>query len=132
MRRVIIESPLNAPSDEGVRANQRYARLCLLDCLRRGEAPLATHLLYTQVLNDRVPADRALGIEAGLAWGILADATVVYVDRGTSNGMIQGIERAEREGRSIEYRRLGEYEAELAQTLRELTIENCKPAGVAR
>jgi hypothetical protein len=42
----------------------------------RGEAPIASHLLYTQpgVLNDGVPAERAHGIEAGLAWLRAADA----------------------------------------------------------
>jgi hypothetical protein len=83
-----------------------YARLCLLDSLKRGEAPLASHLLYPQVLNDNSPEDRRLGIEAGLAWGPVADLTAVYTDHGISSGMREGIERAEREGRPVEYRQL--------------------------
>ena len=41
-----------------------YARACVADCLRRGEAPIASHLLYTQpgVLDDDVPEERAQGI----------------------------------------------------------------------
>jgi hypothetical protein len=58
------------------------------------------------VLDDDDPADRELGIEAGLAWGPEADATVVYVDRGISSGMQRGIDRAKREGRPVEYRAL--------------------------
>lgn len=108
MRRVVIESPLAAVGPAGMARNQEYARECMLDCLKRGEAPFASHLLYTQVLDDRAPTDRALGIEAGFAWGVMADATVVYLDRGMSNGMILGVEAAEKCGRPIEYRRLGD------------------------
>jgi hypothetical protein len=40
---------------------------------------------------ERCRADeRARGISAGLVWGEVADATVVYVDRGISGGMRQG------------------------------------------
>jgi hypothetical protein len=102
MRRVIIESPYAGD----VQANVTYARAAMLDCLTRGEAPYASHLLYTQVgvLDDTVPEERARGIEAGLIWGSMADATLVYIDRGISEGMRQGIARAEREGRPVEYR----------------------------
>jgi hypothetical protein len=56
------------------------------DSLLRGEAPIASHLLYTQpgVLNDQVADERRLGIEAGLAWLRAAKATVVYQDLGIS------------------------------------------------
>ncbi len=74
--------------------------------IKSGEAPLASHLLYTQpgVLDDTVPADRLMGIEAGLAWGPQAAATVIYTDLGITPGMAKGIARAEREGRTVEYR----------------------------
>jgi hypothetical protein len=76
------------------------------DCLMRGEAPFASHGLYTQpgVLNDNVPEERALGIEAGLLWGAQAEKTVVYTDRGISGGMTYGIKNAEAAGRPVEYR----------------------------
>jgi hypothetical protein len=76
--------------------NIRYARACLRDCLLRGEAPIASHLLYTQpgVLRDSVPAERDHGINAGLAWLKVAEASVVYVDRGVSNGMLYGMAAA--------------------------------------
>jgi hypothetical protein len=78
------------------------------DCLMRGEAPFASHLLYTQpgVLHDDVADERKLGIQAGLAWGEMADATVVYVDHGVSPGMQLGIDRARELGRPVELRRL--------------------------
>jgi hypothetical protein len=76
----------------------------MLDSLLRNESPLASHLLWPGILDDAVPADRALGIEAGLAWGPVAEATVVYMDRGISEGMAQGIQRAALEGRPVEQR----------------------------
>ena len=104
MRRVILESPY--AGDVG--ANVAYARECVRDSLQRGEAPIASHLLYTQpgILQDGVLEERKWGIDAGLAWGAVADATVVYVDKGTSTGMQYGIDRAEKEGRTVEYRTL--------------------------
>lgn len=108
MRLVIIESPYAGKPRE-VKRNLEYLRAAMADCLRRGEAPYASHALYTQpgVLDDNVAEERALGIEAGLAWGAKAQATVVYIDRGLSSGMRAGIARAEAEGRPVEYRHLG-------------------------
>jgi len=102
---VLVESPFAGD----VEKNLRYLRAAMRDCLLRGEAPFASHALYTQpgVLDDQVPNERALGIEAGLLWGRHAAKTVVYEDLGISKGMTFGIARAESEGRVVERRRLG-------------------------
>lgn len=102
MRLVILESPYAGD----VERNVAYARRAMADALHRGEAPIASHLLYTQpgVLDDDVPGERALGIAAGLAWGRVADATVVYADLGLTRGMEEGIARAAAEGRPCETR----------------------------
>jgi hypothetical protein len=100
---VIVESPF-AGDEDIVRRNIFYARVCLADCLSRGEAPFASHLLYPQVLDDTNAEERTIGIEAGLAWGDLAEATIVYDDFGISVGMQQGIERARAVGRPVEFR----------------------------
>ncbi len=104
MKKVILESPFAGD----VEGNVNYARGCLRDCLLRNEAPIASHLLYTQpgVLDDNNPDERKLGIEAGLLWGSGAEKSVVYLDRGISSGMKWGIERAGKEGRPVEYRTL--------------------------
>lgn len=104
-RRVILESPFAGD----VQANLEYARAAVRDSLLRGESPLASHLLYTQpgILDDGNREERHMGIEAGLAWGTAAEATVVYTDRGISTGMHLGINRARLEGRPVEYRSLG-------------------------
>jgi hypothetical protein len=85
MRRVVLESPFAGEVEE----NLKYARACVRHCLLRGDAPIASHLLYTQpgILDDKIPEERKLGIEAGLLWGKQGEATVVYVDRGISRGM---------------------------------------------
>jgi hypothetical protein len=122
VRAVIIESPYQGTSDnDEIRAaqranNVRYARRALRDSLLRGEAPFASHLLYTQrgVLDDLVPEQREHGIAAGLALGLRADATVVYVDRGMSDGMAEGIRAAEKAGRPVEWRSLAKSPEEAA------------------
>lgn len=104
MRLVILESPYAG----SVKKNIEYARRCVRDCLLRGEAPIASHLLYTQkgILNDNVPHERLQGIEAGHAWFRVADACVVYQDRGISNGMVAGVTAAKKAGIPIEIRYL--------------------------
>ena len=106
MRRVIIESPYTGDIDR----NTTYARRAVADSLARDEAPLASHLLYTQagILDDDNPDDRKKGINAGLAWGPAADATVVYIDYGFTDGMHEGMARARAEGRPIEFRHIGD------------------------
>ena len=108
MKLVNIESPYAADTPEGIEKNVVYARACMADCLARGEAPIASHILYTQpgILRDSVREERRLGIEAGLAWNQRAEATVVYVDLGITSGMLLGVEHAELAGRPVAYRRL--------------------------
>lgn len=104
MRRVIIESPYAGD----IERNTEYLRACLRDCLLRGEAPFASHGLYTQpdVLRDDEPGERTLGIRAGFEWRASAEATVVYTDLGISPGMEYGIADAKAINQTIEYRRL--------------------------
>lgn len=105
MRRVVLESPFAGD----VARNLHYLRACMRDCLLRGEAPFASHGLYTQpgVLDDDNRMDRGLGMDAGFAWGELADATVVYNDLGVTPGMEEGILRAGARGRPVDIRALG-------------------------
>ena len=108
MRLVILESPYAATTSEGIQANVDYARACLRDSLMRGESPIASHLLYTQPggLDDADPDERQRGIDAGLAWRMVAEASVVYIDRGISAGMQYGIKTALSRGIPVEMRRL--------------------------
>lgn len=105
-RLVVLESPYAGD----VEANVDYARRCVRDCLRRGEAPIASHLLYTQpgVLRDAEPEERRLGIAAGHAWIPAAQALAVYADRGVSRGMEAGITTARAAGVPVEFRSLAD------------------------
>ena len=78
----------------------------MCDSLARGEAPFASHLLYTQdgILDDAIPEYREAGMRCGFAWAGRADLTAVYADRGISEGMAAGIADARRVGRPIETR----------------------------
>lgn len=103
---VIIESPFAGANEHEREANIAYARKCVADALSRGEAPIASHLLFPQILNDDIPGERTLGIEAGLAWYRVADKCVVYADRGISDGMRQGVARATACGVEVEVRNI--------------------------
>lgn len=104
---VVLESPFGGSETE-VQENLDYLRKCMADCIKRGEAPFASHGLYTQpgVLNDNIPEERQLGIQAGFEIGKRLEKTVVYIDYGISKGMRQGIKEAEKCGRPVEYRGL--------------------------
>ncbi len=105
MKKVIIESPYAGD----IERNIKYARACLKDSLNRGEAPLVSHLLYTQegVLDDTIKAERRQGIDAGLAWIEAADLHVFYIDYGMSKGMEYARGFAIGLGVKVEYRKIG-------------------------
>jgi len=102
MKRVIIESPYAGDVEKHV----RYAKRCAFDCLTRGEAPFASHLIYTEILDDNLPNERTLGIEAGYAWWLSAECVVFYTDYGWSKGMIAAYRRALELGKLVEFRTL--------------------------
>ncbi len=108
MKLVILESPFAGETPEQTERNIEYARQCVRDSLNRGEAPIASHLLYTQpgILNDDVQEERSWGIEAGLAWRVVAQASVIYTDFGISPGMRYGITAAEEAGVPVTYRQI--------------------------
>lgn len=102
---VSIESPFQ-PTDaevaefagrytraELLRQNLVYARMALKHSLERGEAPIASHLLYTQVWSER-PEFRAQAIKSGLELHHRCDMVVFYVDLGSSAGMKLAAENA--------------------------------------
>lgn len=104
MKLVILESPYAG----SVEANIEYARRAVRDSLLRGEAPIASHLLYTQpgVLDDDIPGERQMGIDAGLAWREVAEGTVVYTDLGITKGMKYGIDKMYKKGGKVVFRTL--------------------------
>jgi hypothetical protein len=98
MRIVCLESPFKPSADdikiyagryspaELLRQNLVYARLLLLNSLKLGEAPFASHLLYTQVWSESDDL-RDRGIKSGIEFHHRADLIVLGIDLGTSSGM---------------------------------------------
>ena len=102
---VIVESPYAGE----IEYNIAYAKRAVHDCMMRGEAPIASHLLFTQpgILDDNKPTERLLGIECGLAWYQAKVLVAVYVDLGISPGMGKALEYADLTRTPIEYRTIG-------------------------
>lgn len=112
MKRVVVESPYAADTEEGIDLNEVYGELAMHDCLvNHGESPYASHLLYTRrfVLRDDVPKDRKLGIEAGFFWRDVAEQSNFYVDLGITKGMHLGIDDCNEKGKEYRLRSLPDY-----------------------
>lgn len=124
---VIIESPYAGTPAE-ISKNEHYARSAIVDCLIRGEIPIASHLLYTQpgILDDTQSAQRRLGIEAGLITGKICTKSVCYIDMGITKGMEEGLERAKNEGRSFEKRSLPFFNDEYENNFENRLIKKIK------
>ena len=98
VKTICIESPYAGD----VEKNVAYLKRCIMDALGRGESPYASHLFFTQpgLLDDLVPEERTLGIEAGFCWSRMADLRVFYIDRGISRGMQLGWSDAMKHGQA--------------------------------
>lgn len=70
MKRLIVESPFAASEAYSVEENVAFARKVCRHALLLGFSPYASHLFFTQpgLLNDDLPDERRLGIDAGLVW----------------------------------------------------------------
>ena len=102
-RLVVLESPYAGD----VNKNVAYARKAMLHALELGEAPFAGHLLYTQVWDDKDPAQRAAGIAAHCAWIDACEWVVAYCDLGISKGMQAAMDYAEKIGKPVVRRAIG-------------------------
>lgn len=104
--RVLVESPYNSPTAQGLVENRNYLIRAMRDCMDRGETPFASHLLYTQILNDRDKNARVLGLALAKPWYYVVDKAVFYMDKGLSPGMEHGLKICKRIGLTIEERYL--------------------------
>ena len=104
---VTVESPFAATETASVADHETYLRRCLNDCFVRGEAPFASHGLYPGALDDDVPGQRQLGIQAGFAVAARLEKRVVYTDYGVTRGMQEGITHAKKIGQHVEERSIG-------------------------
>lgn len=83
--------------DANVKAAIGYCRLVI----DKGYMPVASHLLYPQILNDNDPEERELGLLFGLS--LLAVCDEVWVFGTVSPGVAQEIEEAKRLKKQIRY-----------------------------
>ena len=77
------------------------ARQACREVLARGDAPLAPHLLYPDLLDDRDADERKQGIGAGLTWLAVADRLLVVGQ--PTDGMRREIAAARAIGIPVEY-----------------------------
>ncbi|SRR6266576_721146 len=104
MKLVSIQSPYAGD----IERNVTYARRALQDSLQRGEAPFASHLLYTQVLIDGIAEYRALALKCDHAFLAECDLVAVYSDFGVTEGMETAIEKASELNIQIDFRHIGQ------------------------
>ena len=109
-RLVTIESPYRADTQAGIVRNITFARQICRIAVLHGYAPYASHLFYTQtgILEDSIPEERWLGMQAGLEWSSLSQE-VWYCSRfgeRMSLGMLEAFKRHVGEGlmvRSLQF-----------------------------
>ena len=96
-RKVYVASRYAGDVDTNVKNAIRYCRLVI----DRGYMPIASHLLYPQILRDDDPVERELGMLFGLA--LLRDCDEVWVFGEVSPGVAREIEEAKRLQKRIRF-----------------------------
>ena len=96
-RKVYVASRYAGDVEANVKAAIRYCRLVI----DRGYMPIASHLLYPQILRDDDPVERELGLLFGLA--LLRDCDEVWVFGEVSPGVAREIEEAKRLQKRIRF-----------------------------
>ena len=89
-----------------VAANTKNAVAYCRQVIAEGFMPVASHLLYPQMLNDNNPTERELGLLFGLA--LLRMCDEVWVFGPVSSGMAQEIEVAKRLKKKVVYKEVRE------------------------
>lgn len=101
-RKVYVASAYAGDVETNTAKAVEYCRMAI----DAGYMPLASHLLYPQMLNDKVPAERELGLMFGLA--LLRMCDEVWVCGSVSSGMAQEIEEAKRLNKKVVYKEVRE------------------------
>ena len=81
--------------------NRRYARELTERAINAGFTPITPHLYITQVLNDKIPAERQQGLEIGKDLLNICEVVFVGEKYGISAGMAAELELAEKCGKQI-------------------------------
>lgn len=92
-----------------IQTNIENAIWCCRYVIDRGYMPVASHLLYPQILDDNLPRERELGLMFGLALLATCDEVWVFTADGEiSSGMEREIEEAKRLGIPVRKLEMGE------------------------
>lgn len=93
---VYICSPCRGDYTKNIQSARVYCAWVMMNfpCI----IPIAPHIYFTQFLNDKLPDERALGMEAGLALLDMCDELWVYGLDDPSVGMKAEIEYAREHG----------------------------------
>lgn len=86
-----------SPYAGDIESNIRFAKAACRYAAEQGCAPVAVHLMYPQILDDSIPAQRGIGIRMGLR--VLASCDELWIcGLCISHGMSCEIAEAERLG----------------------------------
>lgn len=138
MKLLCIESPFRSDDRSVEVQNVRFARHVCRFAVKRGYAPFASHLLYTQsgILQDSISEERSLGIHAGLAWATHAEEVwfCLRPDGEFSQGMLVALDRHVARGatcRLLRFTQEGHFvrEEPLYPTVREVAEYMPNPEG---
>lgn len=95
--RVFVCSPLRGDgTPKSIGRNVALAKRLCRAVLLAGHAPFAPHVHYTSMLDEQIPAERDMGINAGFAWLTMADEIWMFArDIGEcSPGMVKELNAA--------------------------------------
>ncbi|MCM1439358.1 MAG: hypothetical protein NC131_09200 [Roseburia sp.] len=96
-RKIYVASRYAGDVDANIAAAIGYCRRVIAE----GYMPIASHLLYPQILNDDNPEERELGLMFGLALIRISDE--VWVFGSVSSGVALEIEEAKRLKKHLRY-----------------------------
>lgn len=102
-----------SPYAGDVEQNVAFAKRACRHAISQGHTPIAVHLLYPQLLDDKEPAEREIGLRLGHRALESCDELWVCGDR-ISSGMAQEIAEAQKLG--IPIHSISGQDIELAET----------------